>query len=93
MCIQLYVVLTDNVSNLLEYLPSRLPIRCLTMVPRFDTLRKSELQSTKPLFEINSTGNSQMYFFIRLDLKRPFLGQFFKTFPLFSHGLKIPPHF
>jgi len=89
MCIQLYVVLTDNVSNLLEYLPSRLPISCLTMVPRFDTLCKSELQSTKPLFEINS----QMYFFIRLELKKPFSGQFLKTFPLFSHGLKIPPHF
>ena len=57
MFIRLYLVLTDNVSILLGYLPARLTTSCLIMVPRFDTLGKSELQSTKPLFEINSACN------------------------------------
>ena len=46
-----------NVSILLGYLPIRLPTSCLTMAPRFDTLAKSELQSRKPLLEINRAGN------------------------------------
>lgn len=42
------------------YLPARLPTSCLTMAPRFDTLAKSELQSRKPLLEINrSDGNGR----------------------------------
>ena len=42
----------QNISNVAGFLPAGLPTSCLTMAPRFDTLKPVDV-SRKPLTEVN----------------------------------------